>query len=376
MHKPRITLVSRFPPPVDGQTVAAMRLSELLAPYFLLDKVHLSYTRGELISRETLFSRGLRVMAAVDSAKAEINRHPGGIVLYNGLSSTVLGHLRDVLFVRYAVPRNRPLWGILHNGNYDRIFRPSLSWYSARWLANRLQLFVCLSPSLASRLYPYVGPEKVVVIPNTIDDEILCSVSEFSCRRHRLTSEDALRVVFISNMHKAKGFLDVLDAAKVLARKGVNLQVDFIGAWPSHRLEALFYEKLGSSGLRGIVNHHGPVYDRLRMKEILLEADAFVLPTYYPFEAQPITIIEALNAGTPVVTTRVAGIADMITEEHNGLFVEPRDAADLARQLDKLRQPDLWESLSLGARESFMSRFHPEIVRRQWLELSAAQACA
>ena len=58
---------------------------------------------------------------------------------------------------------------------------------------------------------------------------------------------------------------------------------------------------------------HGGVSERSIIKEFLNRADAFVLPTYYPIEAQPISIIEALNSGTPVIATNHASIPEMIT---------------------------------------------------------------
>ena len=88
-----------------------------------------------------------------------------------------------------------------------------------------------------------------------------------------------------------------------------------------------------AAGLNAVITHHGGVTDRARIKALYLDADVFLLPSYYPTEAQPLTIIEALNAGTPVVVTRHSGIPEMVRGDKEALFVPPRapDTSAVAR---------------------------------------------
>jgi glycosyltransferase involved in cell wall biosynthesis len=72
----------------------------------------------------------------------------------------------------------------------------------------------------------------------------------------------------------------------------------------------------------------------------LANADIFVLPSV--FEGTPLTLIEAMWSGLPVVTTATCGMKDVIQNERNGLLVSPRDPAGLETALDRLlRAPDL-----------------------------------
>src|SRR5690606_1140518 len=82
------------------------------------------------------------------------------------------------------------------------------------------------------------------------------------------------------------------------------------------------------------LNYLGFVKGALK-QEVLLEANVFVLPTYYKIEGQPISIIEALATGNIIVTTRQGGIPDIISEKQ-GFFVDKRSPHHLFQILKQL----------------------------------------
>jgi glycosyltransferase involved in cell wall biosynthesis len=65
------------------------------------------------------------------------------------------------------------------------------------------------------------------------------------------------------------------------------------------------------------------------------EFDVFVLPTG-PGEGIPRVLLEAMSAGLPVVTTRIAGIPSLITNEQNGLLLDYPTGAAVAAAVDRL----------------------------------------
>jgi glycosyltransferase involved in cell wall biosynthesis len=102
-----------------------------------------------------------------------------------------------------------------------------------------------------------------------------------------------------------------------------------------------------------------------------LEHDVFLLPTYYPSEAQPLTIIEALNAGCPVVATAHASIPNMVRDGVEGSLVPPRAPEAIADAVEVMRETGTWRSRSRAARARYVDRFSPQAVRRQWLDCLA-----
>ena len=79
--------------------------------------------------------------------------------------------------------------------------------------------------------------------------------------------------------------------------------------------------------------------------------------------------IEALNAGTPVVATRHAGIPHMVEDGREALLVPPRDPAAIAAAVRQLNEPTTWHGFSVNARRRFVDEFSPDAVRAQWLQL-------
>jgi glycosyltransferase involved in cell wall biosynthesis len=87
--------------------------------------------------------------------------------------------------------------------------------------------------------------------------------------------------------------------------------------------------------------------------------DAFVLPSVN--EGTPVSAIEALASGTPVVATRVGGVPDVVTDGVDGYLVEPRDVEAAAERLAELaRDPELRERLGGAGRANALERYSVE----------------
>ena len=102
-------------------------------------------------------------------------------------------------------------------------------------------------------------------------------------------------------------------------------------------------------------------------KKLLMESAVFCLPTRYPTEAQPISLIEALCMGCTIVATDLPGILDTLGESYpKELFVE-KDTQDIKKVLDMIySDPDsIYEKISANMKsyhESFsLSRFAKKI---------------
>jgi len=104
--------------------------------------------------------------------------------------------------------------------------------------------------------------------------------------------------------------------------------------------------------------------------------DAFLLPSVN--EGTPVSAIEALASGTPVVATRVGGVPDVVTDGVDGFLVEPGDTDTAAEHLAQLaRAPELRASMgeagSANARERYSVERLIDDVDRLYRELLAAK---
>ena len=174
-------------------------------------------------------------------------------------------------------------------------------------------------------------------------------------------------------MIKVKGFDDLVEAIYILDGKTDRpCKVQFIGAWPSERLQLEFKSKLN---MLNLVQHQfevfGAISNRKKIKDAYLLADVFVLPTYYPIEAQPVSIIEAFNAATPVISTNHASIPDMINNGKNGFLVNKKSPEEIAERIKEIMISSLWLSMAQTARETYKLKYSKKVILSKLIELFA-----
>jgi glycosyltransferase involved in cell wall biosynthesis len=113
---------------------------------------------------------------------------------------------------------------------------------------------------------------------------------------------------------------------------------------------------------------HGGFVDREKLKTWLRESSLLALPSLE--DNCPMTVLEAMAAGVPVVAANVGGVPDLITDGKTGLLCNPLDAASMAGAVEKiLAQPELARTLAAAAKQGARERFHPAAVARRHLEI-------
>lgn len=229
---------------------------------------------------------------------------------------------------------------------------------------------VFLNQSFSNASAPWVPEERRLVIPNTIDDDLIFSDAEVDEKVvERMGSDGPLRVTFLSNMMPEKGYRDVLEAAVIVLGRGLDVRFDFYGRWIGDEDRDAFARFVRERGINERVVHHGPLESRQAVREVHRKADVFVLPSYHPTETQPIAIHEACSAGTPVIGTRHAGIPDMVGAEAGGILVPIREARAIADAIADFTDRDTWLMHSRRTRTHFLTNFSPEVVQRKWVDL-------
>ncbi|MEM1270922.1 MAG: glycosyltransferase family 4 protein [Bacteroidota bacterium] len=366
-------IIGRFPPPLDGQTVMTRRLAEMIEQVGPVRRVDLSTGEAGHAESDVAFSFDkVRHYWGRQQELREALAEGDGVVLWTSISPSTLGHFRDLVTVQPALAGRTRVYGVVHWGKFHELFERPTTRLTAERLVSNLAGLVFLSDTLAERCAPWVADEKRLVIPNTIGDDLRCSEGDVLAKQQGRQERAALRLLFLSNMTPAKGYSEVIEAARVLRERGRAFTLELAGRWETETDKADFERYVADHHLGDHVMHHGGVKDRTRVRDLHLRADAFLLPTYYPTEAQPLTIIEAMNAGTPIVTTRHAGIPDMLEDEREGLFVPAKDARSLANAIERLYDVTFWTRLSQGARLRFLEQFRPEVVAEMWAALVRA----
>jgi len=164
---------------------------------------------------------------------------------------------------------------------------------------------------------------------------------------------DRFAVGWIGRMTGVKRTDDVLRAFRRLRDRGVDACLCMIGDGPDRPAVERRAHELGlmrDTFFLGYQEEVAPFYAAF---------DAMILPSIN--EGTPVSAIEALAAGRPVVATRVGGVPDVIREGEDGFLVEPGDVDGLAERLARLAaDPELRARLGAAGRARVIPRYSVE----------------
>jgi glycosyltransferase involved in cell wall biosynthesis len=231
-----------------------------------------------------------------------------------------------------------------------------------RW-ANLLTLpleaaTIAVSDEVRSSMPTRLGRRAEVVIHGVDVDAIASRRRERDAARAELgVRRDELLVATVANLRANKDYPTMLAAARRLADAGQPVHFVSVGQGPLAReLEA----ERDALGLGDRFQFLGYREDPIR---VLVAADVFCLSSR--FEGLPISLLEAMAAGLPVVATRVGGVPSVVTDGREGRLVPAGDPAALAAALAEFHDPALLSRFARAAAERARAFGMDRAVNRQ-----------
>lgn len=192
--------------------------------------------------------------------------------------------------------------------------------------------------------------DKIVRLYNGIDLE------RFEPRRAR--SPQPFTILSVARLVEKKGLHVLIEACRLLRERGAGFRCWIVGKGAERvRLQALIQRH----GLQGQVELLG-AHTQAEIVACYRGADLFVLPCVVAADGNrdglPVSLVEALASGLPVVSTPVTGIPEVVHEGQNGLIVPSGDAPRLADAIELLlRDRPRYEGLRANARASVENIF-------------------
>jgi glycosyltransferase involved in cell wall biosynthesis len=217
---------------------------------------------------------------------------------------------------------------IAHEHTWSFEGQPVRKLLDRRLIAPRVAAFLTVSREDTRRMIEVekIHPDKLIMVPNGID--ALPPASGRNIREELGIQPEAPVIGTVCTLRPQKALDVLIRAAADLSRSWRELRVLIVGGGPQRAgLEAL----IGELGLEGVVMILG---FRPDVPDLLQAVDVAVCSS--DFEGTPLSILEYMDAGLPVVATRVGGIPDVIDDGVEGLLVEPRDQVRLAASIDAL----------------------------------------
>jgi glycosyltransferase involved in cell wall biosynthesis len=212
---------------------------------------------------------------------------------------------------------------------------------------------VVLSALWLKKITPFCGSDKITIIPNTVPQNAI--------KHHRLDKQVIIphTILFMGVLGPRKGVYDLLDAIRILNLDKSKTRVRLCGNGEIEKVR----NRVVDLGLEEIVEVPGWI-DGEERRRSLKEAYLYVLPSY--FEGLPMSILEALSTGTPVITTPVGGIPELITDGYNGFLVPTKSPQQLAVRIEQiLNDKNLWKTMSDNALITIREKFTMEHAERK-----------
>lgn len=236
----------------------------------------------------------------------------------------------------------------IHAGNFHDFLenRSTSSKGKIIRLLGRIDKIVVLSNSWYQYIAKYVSPERVEIIGNP-------AVTLEEGQEGGDTPD--VQLLFVGNICKRKGVYDLIEAVKCLQHR--QIKVNIYGDGDVEDLK----KAIRKSNLEHIVSIRGWV-PYACIGNIYNGMDIFVLPSY--MEGLPMSILEAMGKGIPVISTNIGGIPEIVLQGQNGFIVEPGDIKGLAERLELLIcNEKLRLSMGKKSREIVEEKFSIAIIR-------------
>lgn len=229
-------------------------------------------------------------------------------------------------------------------------------WELTEKLASAQWCVTCTKGGAAELGRHAVQPDKIHLVYHGID---LARFSEHATHDNRDGSDpaDPLRILTVGRAVAKKG-IDTLLSALAILPDDLHWQWQHIGGGPLRGELREQAERLGISDRCNLVG-------ALAQKDVIAayrQSDLFVLPCRIDEtgdrDGLPNVLIEAQSQALAVLTTPVSGIPELVTDGVNGIFVEPDNPAQLARELARLsRDPQFRLALGVNGERIVRSRF-------------------
>lgn len=357
----RAIVISQLPPPIHGSTMMTQvfleTLNDINVEWRLVERRFSASVdevgKFSLKKLSSAFWMPMRLLAAV------IRFHPHVTIFFatnRTFSFLVDWALSEIL---RATCRRRVLY--IHTTGFRSLASKGRLW---AWLVKRLigsaTKLICLGPSLAKDVAPWIDESRISFIPNTVPGEPVEGTLP-------VATEPVDTVLYLSNLIPEKGASDFVDMALALCPSFLTTQFIIAGASSSPQFTESLHKRVAESPHAQQIHFIGLVGDQSEKWRLIREASILVFPSTYPFEAQPLTILEAFSVGTPVVAYDVGGIKDILSDSENGSLLPRGNRTALSETVrGYLLDPEKRRSLSAVAKQIYDSRFGRESYIRAW----------
>lgn len=325
----KIAMYGGFPPPLSGQT-----LSNKILYSYLKNKNHKIDIYDTAVTFNKIGKFSIKKVAKSFLMYFKFLKYVNKYdIVYTTMGQSKMSFLKFLPIYKICRFKKIPYIVHLHGNLLPQTFNNSskLLQNEILYVLNNSKSVIVLSEILKNQLLFQKLSSEVKIVKNFVEDDYFIS---FKKKKNIFEDHQKLKLFYLSNLMESKGILDVLKAALILKRNQINFELKIAGLWQ---------EKIKKEG-KNLLEEIGEEYvqylgfiDGEKKRSLIHNSHIFLLPTYYPQEGQPISILEAMAGGNIIITTKHSGIPDIVQEGKNGFFVSKKAPKEIAESIKYIK---------------------------------------
>lgn len=348
MKSDKVLLILNIPPPYGGGEIRAKILYDFFierSNYYLINNSNKSQnkaTQGKLTIRNIFNNINYQIKNCFLIIKVKPK------VVYLSIPKKIIPLLKILPVIITCKLVNAKLVGELAGSRFFFLENKGLIQKVGKIILMQFYQIRLLGISVQQQIWNYE-------ITNTIVFDNGADVPDYSLKIPKKIKNIVVQISFIGALHKNKGIYLLCEIAKILSEKDIPFKMNLVGEWENPVDKQAVLQYIKHHKLDSKILFHGLKHGEAKWN-IFANTDIYLFPSYN--EGQPISIIEALAYGIPIIASNVGAIPDTIINNENGFIVEEQSAKLYAEKIIFLiENPKLFNKISAQNLKSYEERF-------------------
>jgi glycosyltransferase involved in cell wall biosynthesis len=223
------------------------------------------------------------------------------------------------------------------------------------YVFKRIDVIVVLVEEAKKYVKNRFPTKKIHILKNSIIVEKM--KNKFDIKRN------TCEVLYLGWYVRAKGIYSLVDAIEILVKKGIKIQLKCYGTKNIEKLKNYVKKK----SLEEYIAVNDWIGEEEKIKA-LYRSTLLILPSFS--EGIPNVILEAMATKTPIITTKVGGIKEILEDEYSAIFIKAGDPYDMSTKIQRLLKDNkLRERITKNAYFQVKNKYDAKIIKEQFAKI-------
>lgn len=348
--KRNILLVLSLPPPYGGGEIRNAHLKKYFAdqPGFHVLDISNPNSSKETQGVASLGNYLHGILIIFKFLGAYFKTRPK--VIYIGLPKTFSAFLRNGMIIFLSRLLGTKILGDLAGMTFYFLEKSRWQRRIGLSLLRRVTVIKVLGDSLKDMLREKYALTNTLVMDNGVE----LAADRRPPRARSLTGK-SLEVLHVGVLNQTKGIKSILQSVPALAARFPDIRFTFLGEWGDRGLESWVRQHIEEAGIARYVSFVGLVTGDAKW-EYFARSDIYFHPS--SLDGQPLSILEAMGMGLPVIASKAGAIPDTVIQGRNGILLDAVDSEHIVAAFGTLADtPGLYASMSQNNLHDFYKRF-------------------